>query len=212
MKELLSEAAEWRLLGLLFEYPTDAWRAQVTALLPDLREEEMRRMGEEALEVAKPGLHIALFGPAGTVPVREVTYQGGVQFGYLMAELAAYYSAFGYAPAGGETDDHLSVELGFMAYLKMKQAFALAAGAAKDAEVTEAAAAEFVKEHLATMGEPVANRLENFAPDYLIAAGRRVAARVGPPRRSGYPLAPLGDDDGETMTCGAGDPLVQLEG
>ena len=60
------------------------------------------------------------------------------------------------------------------------------AGAAETAE----AAAEFVKQHLAPMGEPVWKRLENFAPDYLIAAGRMVTERVGPAPRSAYPLAP----------------------
>lgn len=210
---LLCEAAQWRLLGLLFEYPDDSWRSRLQTLLPDLRQENLRDMGEAALSYATEGLHIALFGPAGSVPVREVTYQGGVQFGYLMAELAAYYEAFGYRPAIDEADDHLAVELGFLAYLKVKQALALASDDEDHAAVTGDAAATFLKDHLAVMAEPVTKALEVFAPDYLIDAGALVVEQTGPSPRSGYPLgANLSEEDDE-MTCGpsaAASDLVQL--
>jgi hypothetical protein len=105
------------------------------------------------------------------------------------------------------------VQLGFMAYLRMKQACALLAGDAEDAETAASAAAEFVKEHLATQAEPVARALEQFAPDYLAAAGRLILERTGPAPRSSFPLAaPLSDQD--EMTCGPaehGEDLIQLQ-
>lgn len=211
--ELLAEAAEWRLFGLLFEYPDAAWRAELEPLLPSLAKPELRALGEAALEQTTDGLHIALFGPAGATPVREVVYRGGVQFGYLLAELAAYYEAFGYAPRSTEAPDHLAVQLGFMAYLRMKQACALLAGDSEDADTAASAAAEFVKEHLATQAEPVARVLKNFAPEYLAEAGRLLLERTGPAPRSAFPLvSPL--SDGDEMTCGPaepGDDLIHLQ-
>lgn len=208
---LLREAAEWRLLGLLFEYPSEAWREQLAALLPDIREEDPRAMAQAALAQASPGLHHALFGPGGCVPVREAACQGGVQFGYLMAELAAYYEAFGYRPAAGEADDHLAVELGFLAYLKMKQALALATGEADAAAVTAEAAARFVRDHLCVMAEPAARALGAQAPDYLAAAGQRLLERTGPAPRSAFPAAlPDRGEDAEELSCGSAPPDGEL--
>lgn len=215
---LLEEAAEWRLYGLLFEYPTDQWRANMESLLPSLEPTGLRGVAEAALEHATEGLHIALFGPAGTVPVREVTYRGGVQFGYLMAELSAYYEAFGYEPEVTEASDHLAVQLGFVAFLKLKQAYAEMEGDSEKASLTEAAIKEFLREHIATQAEPVTQRMAEFGPEYLENALKLVVAHVGPSPRSLYPLAAatteFGDCDSEQMSCGtpgSDDTLVQLE-
>lgn len=216
---LLAEAAEWRLYGLLFEYPDAAWTSNVEALMASLADPDLRDLAANALRDASEGLHIALFGPAGTVPPREVTYRGGVQFGYLIAELAAFYDAFGYTPQAQEAPDHLAIELGFVSYLKLKHAHALANGEDAQAEVTGAACEEFVREHIAWQAEPVLKRLEDFAPDYLVEAGKRILAHAGPAPKSDFPLSPFEDD--ERMTCGpstgaaadAGGPeeLIQLE-
>jgi len=203
---LLSESAEWRLLGLLFEYPTPLWRESLTALLPDLHDGALASLAEDALRYQTEGLHVALFGPSGSVPVREVAYQGGVQSGYLMSELAAYYAAFGYTASAIEPPDHLAIELGFLSYLKMKQALAVARGEEGQAAVAEDAAASFSKEHLAAMVEPIANLLPTFAPDYLAAAGSVLTQRVGTAPRSSYPLCgpSMGADDSEDLVCGIG--------
>jgi nitrate reductase assembly molybdenum cofactor insertion protein NarJ len=213
---LFGEAAQWRLLGLLFEYPTDAWRMQLAALQSDLQDENLRGLADAALEFSTEGLHSALFGPAGTVPAREVAYLGGVQFGYLMAELSACYDAFGFQPSHAEAEDHLSVETGFVAYLKLKQAYALASGDLERAGIASEAASSFIKDHIALLAEPMLPKLENFAPDYLIGAGRILLELAGPSPRSGYPLGAAFDteDDSGEMSCGpsAGtDELIHLE-
>ena len=154
VRALLSEAAEWRMLGLMFEYPSDGWRANVAAVMDSIADPELRTMGEAALAQNTDGLHFALFGPAGTVPVREVTYQGGVQLGYLMSELSAYYEAFVYEPRVEEAPDHLAVQLGFVSFLKLKQASALSAGQPDQAVIAANAATEFLKTHLALQAEP----------------------------------------------------------
>lgn len=213
---LLSEAARWRLLGLLFEYPRDRWRDELEALQSDLQDETARSLAAAALEFSSEGLHSALFGPAGTVPAREVAYLGGVQFGYLMAELAAFYDAFGFEPSADEAYDHISVEAGFVGYLKLKQAYAAVSGKAEHAAIAAQAAATFVKEHIAMFAEPMLPRLENFAPDYLASAGKMLLELAGPSPRSGYPLGDVfdGEDDSSEMSCGspagAGE-IIQLE-
>lgn len=211
--QLLSTAAEWRLLGLLFEYPSMEWRANLQALIPALASPQQCAMAEAALQQASEGLHLALFGPAGTVPVREVAHRPGVQLGYLMAELAACYQAFGYAPQSPEAADHLSVQLGFMAYLKLKQAYALLGNHTEAASLCAAAADDFRKEHLAVQAEPVLRMLQNCAPAFLVEAGQRILALTGPSPRSNNPLAPFarsaGEDD-EAMGCGAPSPPDEL--
>lgn len=207
---LLREAAELRLLGLVFEYPSEEWRRNLIALQPSLNDENSQAIAREALRDAGEGLHFALFGPAGSVPVREVKYQGGVQFGYLMAELSAFYEAFGYEPALPEAADHLAVEIGFLAYLKLKEANALLRGEEETAARTAEAANTFLREHLAVQAEPVLRGMENFGPEYLIKACAVLAELAGPSPRSGYPLGG-GEDDG--LCCGeaAAPELITLQ-
>lgn len=212
---LLEESVELRLIGLLFEYPSSDWRRNLESLLPCLHKRELRASAEAALKQASEGLHHALFGPAGSVPVREVTYQGGVQFGYLMAELSSYYEAFGFTPAGGEPVDHLSVQIGFLAFLKMKQAYAAVERHSDHVALAEEAAQNFTKEHLAIQAEPAVNRLQEFAPWFLCQAGKLLLDRTGPSPRSDYPLTCdfMEDAPGE-MSCGPAPSdgvLIQLE-
>jgi hypothetical protein len=151
------------------------------------------------------------------VPVREVTYQGGVQFGYLMSELSAYYDAFGYAPHTEDAPDHLGIQLGFISFLKIKQALAVLDQDPERAAIAAEAGSAFIKEHVAVQAEPVLARLENFGPDFLIEAGRLILKYAGPSPRSNYPLSSslAEDDDSEAMCCGpaaaGSDELVHLQ-
>ena len=203
-EQLLHAAAAWRLIGLLFECPRPGWREQVAALGADTRDEQLRSAAEAAQTEASEGLHHSLFGPGGPVSPREVTYLGGVQLGYLLSELNAYYEAFAYRPDTIEAEDHLSVEAGFMAYLAIKQAYALASGENERAQITAEAAAHFKTDHLAVMVEPIARALESGGPPYLALAGQALFERVGPPVRTRLPLADalVADDGNEEMNCG----------
>jgi nitrate reductase assembly molybdenum cofactor insertion protein NarJ len=215
LKPLLTEAAEWRLLAMLFEYPAGEWRRQVEVLAAEITQTNLRNAAQGAVQDATEGLHLAFFGPGAPVSLREATYLGGVQLGYLMSELSAQYEAFGYEAASAESQDHLSVELGFLSYLKLKQAYATACGDGDHAAIAEEAAVAFVKDHLSLIAEPVANALESLAPDYLVHAGRFLLDRIGPRPRSSYPLGGDVIDrlEGDEMRCGDGETsagLVQL--
>jgi TorA maturation chaperone TorD len=165
---------------VLFEYPSADWRERLTAVAGDVHDARLREAAELAKQQASEGMHHSIFGPGGPVPAREATYTNGVQLGYLLAELNAFYQAFAYAPQVPEAADHIAVETGFLAYLCMKQAYALACGSSTEAELAKKAAVDFLHEHLRTMAGPIACALEAVAAPYLVLAGRVLLDRTGP--------------------------------
>jgi nitrate reductase assembly molybdenum cofactor insertion protein NarJ len=200
---LLREAAAWRLIALLFECPRPGWHDVVAALGREVEDPRLQAAAEASQTEASEGLHYSLFGPGGPVSPREVTYLSGLQQGYLLAELGAYYEAFAYRPAAAEPSDHLSVEAGFMAYLTLKQAYALASADGAGAQVTAEAAGRFRTDHLAGMTEPIARALEAGGPSYLALAGQALFARVGPAPRQVLPMAGALADEESDGSCGA---------
>ena len=210
---LLKQAAEWRLIGLLFECPAGSWRDDLVALARDIDDPLLRAAVTHALEEASEGLYHSTFGPGGPAPPREVTYVKAVQLGYLLSELTAFYDAFAYRPVTRESPDHVSVEAGFVGYLRLKEAYAVTRGDDDHASVTAEAAATFMREHLATLGEPLAATLGVSGLAYLAEAARALANRVGPPpsaiaspqaERLLPVIQPLEDED-EIACEGAGD-------
>lgn len=203
---LLRRAAEWRLLGLLLECPREGWHAEVAALARETGDARLRAAAEAARRQASAGVHGSIFGPGGPVPPREVAYVSGIQLGYLLSELRAYYDAFAYHPQTTEPADHVAVETGFVAYLLLKQAYALASDDAEHAEVASEAVEQFMKDHLSVMAQPIAMALDAVGPPYLAIAGAALLERVGPPQAASLPGAlPMVDVEGETLCCGPGD-------
>lgn len=207
---LLKQAAEWRLIGLLFECPVGAWRDDVAALVGDVVDPVLRSAVAHALEEASEGLYHSTFGPGGPAPPREVTYIKAIQLGYLLSELAAFYDAFAYRPVTRESPDHVSVEAGFVAYLLLKQAYAVARGDDEQASVAAEAAATFTREHLSALAGPLAATLGASGLDYLAEASRALAARVGPPPEAvALPrgarllpvIQPIALDDEDEISC-----------
>lgn len=200
---LLREAAEWRMIGLLFECPSEAWRAQVRALGTEIRDLELRRAAELADREATEGLYHSILGPGGPAPAREVSYQSTIQLGYLMSELCIYYDAFAYRPVTEEAIDHISVEAGFAGYLRVKQAFSLSNGDGASAEVAAGAAESFRTAHLAYVAQPLSETLSQSGVEYLEAAGKALLARVGP-----CPVLPVIDSGevfaSDSVECGVG--------
>ncbi len=206
-RERLAEAAEWRLLSLLFDCPGDGWRVQVATLAREVADAELRACAHLALEQASPELYHSTFGPGGPAAPREVSYRDALQLGYLMSELETYYAAFGYHPACAEAPDHVAVETGFLAFLRMKEAFALNSADAERAAVTAEAAGRFAQEHLSFIAPGLAARLAESELEYLAASARALQRRAGAPPPAGTPALaglPILHADAE-ITCG-GDP------
>ncbi|MBK8150907.1 MAG: molecular chaperone TorD family protein [Acidobacteria bacterium] len=202
--ELFGEAAEWRLISLLFECPVGDWQAQVTGLAAEIADPQLKSAAEFAVKEASEGLYHSIFGPGGPAPAREVTYRSWVQPGYLLSELNAFYDAFGYQREMRETPDHIAVETGFMAYLKMKEAFAQVTDNAENADVTASAARTFNREHLAKMTEQIAKSLSFSGIEYLALASSSLLKRVGHDRdkKKRQILPVLGEADDSFFECG----------
>ena len=178
---LLRQAAEWRLISRLFECPAATWPDDIVALARDTDDPLLGSAVTHALEEAGEGLYHSTFGPGGPAPPREVTYVKAIQLGYLLSELTACYDAFAYQPVTRESPDHVSVEAGFVGYLRLKEAYAVTRGDEAQASVTAGAAATFVREHLSALAEPLAATLDASGVAYLAEAARALATRVGPP-------------------------------
>lgn len=201
---LLREAAEWRLTGLLFECPSPQWREQVISLAAEVEDAELKAAADAAQQEASEGLFHSIFGPGGPAAGREISHRDWAQPGYLLAELASYYEAFAYQPATREAPDHVSVETGFIAYLRLKEAYAVANSDDEGAAITGEAARQFINEHLSMLAEPLARSLEHSGVQYLALAGRALLARVGPrrekPPRQNLPV--ISDNDQSEFACG----------
>ena len=200
---LAKEAAEWRLISLLFECPGPQWREQVTALMNEVADAELQSAAHDALEEAGEGLFHYTFGPGGPAPAREATYHQTVQLGYLMSELQAYYNAFAFHPVTAEAPDHVSVETGLIAYLKMKEAYALACQDEERAATASESAQRFIEDHLTNLAQPLAERLEGSGIRYLATASAALLRRVGPSKVVPSPLPILQEEPQEgAFACG----------
>lgn len=180
---MLREAAEWRLRGILLERPAEGWRSEIATLAAETGDESLRRLAQRRLAEASEGEYLAALGPGGTASPREAAYAGLRDPGWILADLARFYEAFGYRPRAEEPPDHVAVEVGFVAYLWLKEVFARERGEGEAAATTRAARERFLAEHLAELAVPLARKLE--AADSLLApVAAEIAAHVPPPQRA----------------------------
>jgi hypothetical protein len=179
-RDLLRQSAEWRLLALLFDCPVAGWREQAAALAGEIGDETLAATARRALNEASEGVYHSIFGPGGPAPAREAACCESVQLGSLMSELAGYYGAFAYCPATSEAVDHISVEIGFVAYLRLKEAYALGCDNEENAAVASEAARLFIGNHLSSFTQPLAAALRNCGIGYLESAAEILLNRARP--------------------------------
>lgn len=206
--KLLREAAEWRLISLFFDCPTNDWFEQVYALGKQVSDKQLKRAAKAAQKQASEGLFHSLFGPGGPAPGREVSYRGWVQPGYLLSELSSFYNAFSYKPVTAEVPDHVAVETGFIAYLRLKEVFALECGDLEKAKITDEASQKFIDEHLSKFAEKLSRLLVSSEIDYLSVAGLALFERVGPDKdKSKQIFLPVLEEADESLfECGIAVP------
>lgn len=204
--DLLVEAAEWRLISMLFDCPTGTWFDDVKALGKQVKDKQLRRAAQSAQKQASEGLFHSVFGPGGPAPGREVSYRGWVQPGYLLSELSTFYNAFSYEPKTNEVPDHIAVETGFIAYLRLKELYALECGDTENAEITAEASKTFVDDHLSKYAETIAKLLAASQIEYLYLAGRALFKHVGPDKDKGKQtyVPVLEELDEPNFECGVG--------
>ncbi len=197
---LMQDAQTWRLLGRLLERPHGDWREGVEALAEGPVADDARNAAALAAG-ATEGEYLDTFGPSGVVSPREAAHCGMGDPGHLLADLRARYGAFGFQPETEDTLDHVAVEVSFVAYLRLKEAYALTVGADERAAIAREAAAAFIADHLQEMGEPIARKLESTGDSSLARAARALATRVGSPKaRAASKVVWLEEED--AMACG----------
>ncbi|REJ75534.1 MAG: hypothetical protein DWQ47_08660 [Acidobacteria bacterium] len=202
--KFIAEAAAWRLLGLLFECPSEDWKNEISTISKEVSDEKLVKAAELALTEGSEGLYHSIFGPGGPAPCREVSYRSWVQPGPLLSEIRAFYNAFGFAPDTPETPDHVSVEAAFVAYLKLKQAYALSLAADEHVRVTAEAVDNFLKGHLSKIAGPLSASLSRSGVEYLSIAGECLGELAGadPDSASTRRFLPVIPDEEANFECG----------
>lgn len=185
--ETLARCAAYKLLSLAFLPPTPrtvAWLAALDGLVPELPPPHRAALAAASVPADAPGEapaaaeHTRLFGVGLAASPYETEYDplATVRKGHRLADLQGFYAAFGFRLAADtrELPDHVAVELEFMSVLLLKAAHAAAGGLGEAAEVCEAAAAAFLRDHLAPWGATFAERVERAAASgfYRWAAAR----------------------------------------
>jgi len=194
---LAREAAEWRMLSLLFECPTPGWAEQLKTIMADVADPELRSAGAAALREASQGQYHHAFGPGGPAPPREATYHQSVELGHLLSEIEIYYDAFAFSQQTAEPPDHVAVESSFIAYLRFKESYAIARGEDEQAASCAEAARRFMEHHLARIARPLAASLAASGIDHLALASAALLRRVQAPAavKSTEPRGPTGHGD-----------------
>jgi len=119
--------------------------------------------------------------------------------GAILADIAGFYRAFGFAPAreSGEKHDHVATELQFAALLLVLLARAEAAGAVDDARVAQEALASFAVDHPGQWLGAFAARLRAVSACEPYPALARLVAATWETVRAANRLPPAsGADDG----------------
>jgi hypothetical protein len=199
VRDLLASAQSWLLMSRLFERPRPAWRDDVGRLAAAVDDPELTDVARLAREASEGG-YLAAFGPSGVVSPREVGHAGMRDPGQLLAELRVRYDAVLFRRAAQNTIDHVAVEAGLVAYVRLREAYARAEGDLERAAIAAEAAEAFIADHLREVGEPMAARLDGVAEPYLARAARLLADRVGRPAHAPASKVVWLQDD--TMTCG----------
>jgi nitrate reductase assembly molybdenum cofactor insertion protein NarJ len=182
--KLLREAAEWRLISLLFECPGEEWQKQIAGLAREVGDPTLKQAVEAAGKEADAALYYTTFGPGGPAAPREVSHRQTLMPGQMLDEIGAYYQAFAYQATIPEPPDHIAVMTGFIAYLRLKEAL----GTAEQAEITAKAARDFIENHLNVIAEPLAKSLKHSGITYLDLTAAALLQRVGPRRDSATPV------------------------
>lgn len=196
--DLLRDAAQWCLLGRLFERPAGSWWRETLALAAT-SDAPALRSAVAFIPPATEGDYLAVLGPGGIVSPRETAHRAASDPGHVLAELGAFYEAFSFRPGHEESPDHVAVEAAFVAYLRLKEAYAAMQGDEEHRALTAEAAADFVAGHLAVVAGPLA---EAFAASsgYLAIAARVLRDRTGPAPAAGGGWVPEGLADA-CLTC-----------
>jgi hypothetical protein len=134
----------------------------------------------QAARDATEGAYLSLFAEGGFVSPRETTWRHREDPGQILADIAGFYEAFAFRPRVEDPLDQIAVEAGFIGYLCLKEAQALARRDEESAEITASARRSFIDDHLNHFAEKWAERVSVTGVPYLCAAAQAlVDSRTG---------------------------------
>jgi hypothetical protein len=175
----MADALDWRLIGLLLERPRSGWIEEAEALAAETRDTQLMD-AVQAARGATEGTYLSLFAEGGFVSPRETTWRHREDPGQILADIAGFYQAFAFRPRAEDPLDHVAVEAGFIGYLCLKEARALAHGDEESAETTASARRRFIGDHLGQFAEKWADRVSATGVPHLSAAAQAIAeSRIG---------------------------------
>lgn len=175
----IAAAVCWHLAARLLERPHATWRDEVAALAHEVPDPALRASATAAAATSE-GAYLAAMGPGAPVSPREAGHAGLRDPGWILAELARCYEVFGYAPRVEDPLDHVAVEVGFVAYLHLKEALVRGRGDDEAVAVTREAREAFARDHLAPLAAGLARRLAGGAPPYLATVADWLVAHLPP--------------------------------
>jgi nitrate reductase assembly molybdenum cofactor insertion protein NarJ len=177
-KSRIAAAAEWRLLSLLFERPRPGWHEEVSALAAEV-DDRVLQEAACAASAATEGEYLRWFGPGGAVSPRAVTYRPFEDPGQILADLTMQFDAFAFRPHREDPLDHIAVEVGFVGFLFLKEAYAVTRGDRDGARRVHAAREHFLDTHLAPLAAGVHQQLAALDRSYLWCGIEALAAWLG---------------------------------
>jgi TorA maturation chaperone TorD len=173
VRELLEVGATWRFMSLLFRCPNDAPASSIRTLASELPSQWRPKANEIGSASGSPQLEAAyhgLLGSGGPVSPYESDYQGpgkeGLrEKGAILGDVAGFYKAFAFDHSKEmlETPDHIAVELAFMSYIKLKEAYACMDGDHEAYRICLDAEEKFLTEHLTDWVPLFLDRLTQYS-------------------------------------------------
>ncbi|MEJ2246510.1 MAG: molecular chaperone TorD family protein [Acidobacteriota bacterium] len=165
-REAISEAAHWRLAGLLLERPRAGWWREIESVSEELDHPGLLAAAGAGRDAGE-GPYLHLFGPGGLISPREVTYRTKEDPGGILADVAGIYEAFAFSPRTEDPKDHISVEVNFAGFLCLKEAYALAEGNPDAVQTISRGLHTFLRDHLGPFALALEQRFEDSSPGYL---------------------------------------------
>jgi nitrate reductase assembly molybdenum cofactor insertion protein NarJ len=176
-RRALARAARWRLVSLLMSRPRRDWHQEIEALATEVPDETLRHAARAARD-ASEGIYLRLFAEGGFVSPRECTWRHREDPGQILADIAGFYEAFAFRPRMEDPTDHVAVETGFVGYLHLKLAHALAQRDEESAEITAQAIVGFLRAHLSLFAERWAERVAATGVPHLTGAAQAMVDSV----------------------------------
>jgi len=203
VESALRASARWRLLGLLFERPRPSWRLEVEALAREVGEPRLSRAAADARSFGE-GRYLRILGPGGAVSPREGAHRPFHDPGQLLAAVRGFYETFAYRPLAEDPADHVAVEIGFLGFMALKEAYALSRNDPDAADLTRRAAKTFMEEHLAVLSGALPDKLSGVAAAGHLLEAARLLREWCPPRDPQPGLRVVNADPGacDESPCG----------